>query len=265
MAYGNLAATAIEKLRTLERQRAQQRQAQEIAFAREIQTSFLPQTLPNRPDLTFAADYRPALNVGGDFYDVLVTAEDEVYFVIGDVSGKGVPAALLMAQALSMLRLIIQPGIAPEVAVSRWNTMLTSHTVRGMFVTALLGRAVISERKLELVNAGHCAPFITNSEGHARDLPLPGAPPLGILPNLSHTRHDVVLGRNEWLTLFTDGLIESFDPEDVPLDREGVAPLLERHFTGPAEVIEALSAGEKAHRRQADPHDDLTLLVFGFR
>jgi sigma-B regulation protein RsbU (phosphoserine phosphatase) len=205
------------------------------------------------------------MNVGGDFYDVLETGEDELYFVIGDVSGKGVPAALLMAQALSMLRLIIEPGIKPERALARWNEMLSGHTVRGMFVTALLGRAVVSERRLELVNAGHCSPFRITAEGHAEEIKLLGAPPLGILAELPHFRHDMTLQREEWLTLFTDGLIESFDPDDVPLDRSGVAALLDRRFARAGDVIQALSDGELKHRREAEPHDDLTMLVFGFR
>ncbi len=106
-AYGTLAATAIDKLRTIERQHAQERIRQEFAFAQEIQKSFLPQTLPQHSQASFAAFYRPALNVGGDFYDVIEPAPGEIYFVVGDVSGKGMPAALLMAQALSILRLIV--------------------------------------------------------------------------------------------------------------------------------------------------------------
>jgi sigma-B regulation protein RsbU (phosphoserine phosphatase) len=125
-AYANLAATAIDKLRTIDRQREQQRVAQEFAFAREIQASFLPQTLPRHAHVQFSALYRPALNVGGDFYDVLELGPDEIYFVVGDVSGKGMPAALLMAQALSILRLILKPGISPVAAMARWNSATPS-------------------------------------------------------------------------------------------------------------------------------------------
>ncbi|HEV7867043.1 MAG TPA: GAF domain-containing protein, partial [Chthoniobacteraceae bacterium] len=108
-AYGTLAATAIEKLRNIDQQRQRDRLEQEFAFAQEIQSSFLPQALPHHSRIDFAAAYRPALNVGGDFYDVMEPGPDELYFVVGDVSGKGMPAALLMAQALSILRLIIRP------------------------------------------------------------------------------------------------------------------------------------------------------------
>ena len=264
-AYGNLAATAIDKLRTIERQREQQQAAQEIAFAREIQRSFLPQTLPEGDDLTFAAAYRPAYNVGGDFYDVMQITPDEFYFVIGDVSGKGVPAALLMAQALSMLRLIIRSGIAPGEALQQWNEMLCGHTIRGMFITALLGRVFISSHRVELVNAGHCWPMVSRSAGSPEEIVLKGAPPLGILPELPRQNYEFTLPSRDWLVLYTDGLVESFDPEEVPLDRAGVKALLESPCKGPTEVIDRLSLGESAHRRTAQPSDDLSMLVFGFR
>jgi len=265
VAYGNLAATAIDKLRTIERQREQARIAQEFAFAHEIQTSFLPQNLPMRDELSFAATYRPALNVGGDFYDVMPGGPNEFYFVIGDVSGKGMPAALLMAQALSSLRLILHPGIAPEDALERWNSMLIGHTIRGMFITAMLGRITLPDRQVELTNAGHCLPYVVGPAKAPEEVLMPGAPPLGILPTLPRNRHSLTLAQHEWMVLFTDGLIESFNAEDVPLDREGVSRLLARDFRSAADVVDCLNAGELNHRRDAEPHDDLTVLVLGSR
>ncbi len=265
-AYGNLAATAIDKLRTIKRQREQDRIAQEFAFAHEIQTSFLPQDLPHREDLSFAAAYRPALNVGGDFYDVMATGPNEFYFVIGDVSGKGMPAALLMAQALSSLRLILHPGISPEDALARWNSMLIGHTIRGMFITAMLGRITLPERHVELTNAGHCLPFRVGPHGQIpEEIAMPGAPPLGILPTLNRNRHSITLAPHEWLVFFTDGLIESFNAEDIPLDRDGVSRILAKDFRTASDVVDSLNAGELQHRGDAEPHDDLTVLVFGSR
>jgi sigma-B regulation protein RsbU (phosphoserine phosphatase) len=265
LAYANLAATAIDKLRTIERQQQQQRTAQEFAFAREIQASFLPQSLPTLAHVHFAAAYRPALNVGGDFYDVLELGPDEIYFVIGDVSGKGMPAALLMAQALSILRLIVKPGLSPVAAMARWNAMLTGHTIRGMFITAMLGRLVLSSRQVELCSAGHCHPFRIHANGGAEEIKIAGSPPLGLLPELPARSHTLKIEPHEWLVLYTDGLIESFDRDDVPLDREGVERLLAPKFASAPDVVDALSRGELNHRRGADPHDDLTILVFGFQ
>lgn len=263
-AYGNLAATAIDKLRTIDRQREQQRVAQEFAFAREIQASFLPQSLPTLAHVHFAATYRPALNVGGDFYDVIEQGPDEIYFVVGDVSGKGMPAALLMAQALSILRLIVKPGISPVAAMAKWNAMLSGHTIRGMFITAMLGRVVLSTREVELCSAGHCHPF-TSLNGQAEEIKVAGSPPLGLLPELPARTHTLQLEPNQWLVLYTDGLVESFNRDDVPLDPEGVQRLLSQKFAGATDVIDGLNRGELTHRQGADPHDDLTILVFGFQ
>ena len=263
-AYANLAATAIDKLRTIERQREQQRVAQEFAFAREIQASFLPQTLPQHAHVQFSALYRPALNVGGDFYDVLELGPDEIYFVVGDVSGKGMPAALLMAQALSILRLILKPGISPVAAMARWNAMLSGHTIRGMFITALLGRLTVSTGHVELCSAGHCHPFLTRADGTCAEVKVAGSPPLGLLPELPARAQSLTLAPHEWLVLYSDGLPESFNAHDEPLDSAGVIRLLDRKFGSSDDVIDALNRGELAHRQQAEPHDDLTILVLGF-
>ena len=156
---------------------------QEMAIATEIQKNFLPAELPTRPDLVFAAQYRPALDVGGDFYDVYEVGPDELYFVVGDVAGKGVPAALLMAQSLSILRLILLPGISPADVLDRWNENLCRRSLRGLFVTALVGRIVPSLRQVEMASAGHCTPWIVRGgaadEVNGRQRSAHGDPALG--------------------------------------------------------------------------------------
>jgi len=264
-AYGMLAATAIDKLRTIERQRAQERIRQEFAFAQEIQKSFLPQRLPQHEHASFAALYRPALNVGGDFYDVIEPGPGEIFFVVGDVSGKGMPAALLMAQALSILRLIVRPGISPVAAMARWNAMLSGHTIRGMFITALLGRIDVPTRQVEICSAGHCHPFCVDAAGEAREIKIAGSPPIGMLPEIPARSNSITLAPNEYFVAYTDGLTESFDPQEELLDRTGVARLLSRPFHCATEVVDALNLGELHHRQNAPPNDDLTLLVFSLQ
>jgi sigma-B regulation protein RsbU (phosphoserine phosphatase) len=264
-AYGNLAATAIDKLRTIERQREQQRIDQEFAFARDIQTSFLPRSLPEHERIRFAATYLPARSVGGDFYDVIEMRPGQFFFVIGDVSGKGTPAALLMAQALSILRLILQPRISPATALARWNDMLCGRTIRGMFITALLGRIDVTKRTVVLASAGHCHPLRVSREGRVREITVPGGPPLGIVPRRTMPSMKVRLRAGEWFVGFTDGLVESFNSSREPMDLSGVEKVLAKKFRDAADVIDALERGELKHRGKADPHDDLTILVFGFR
>jgi sigma-B regulation protein RsbU (phosphoserine phosphatase) len=265
-AYGMLAATAIDKLRSIERQKEQARVDQELAFAREIQNSFLPQELPVVPGLGFSAIYRPALNIGGDFYDVLEIGPDEIYFVVGDVSGKGIPAALLMAQSLSTLRLIVKPDITPVDALTRWNEMLCGHTIRGMFITSLLGRITPSRRLVEISSAGHCQPFQVNSTGGAKILEIKNSPPLGIMNGLEYHLTSTSLSPSEWLVFYTDGLTESFSPENTLLETEGVQHVLSQNkFASAHDIVVKLQEGEAAHRRNAPPHDDLTILALGFQ
>lgn len=263
-AYGNLAATALDRLKEIARRHEEKRLQQEFAFAHEVQSSFLPQTLPQPCGLEFAASYRPALNIGGDFYDVVEGGPGEIYFVIGDVSGKGMPAALVMAQALSGLRLILQPGIPLEAALRRWNEAVTGHTVRGMFITALLGRILLDERSVEFASAGHCSPILIRENGPAEEVIMGGSPPLGILPEICPIAHRMLLQPGEWIVLFTDGLTESFNEENVLLDRSGAEALLTPPFSRAADIVQTLLVGELKHRGDAEPHDDMTLLTFGF-
>jgi sigma-B regulation protein RsbU (phosphoserine phosphatase) len=266
-AYATLAATAIDKLRSIDRQREQARVQQELSVANEIQNSFLPQSLPSVAALDCAASYSPARNIGGDFYDVRETGPDEIHFVIGDVSGKGIPAALLMAQALSTLRLILRPGTAPADALARWNGMLCGHTIRGMFITATVGRIIPSRRLVEIASAGHCTPFLVGAKaGEAREMKIATAPPVGILPGLQYPPTTATMQTGEMLVFYTDGLTESFNAAREMLGGEGVLRILQqRNFSSAAGLVAALQQGEAVHRLAADPHDDLTILAFGFR
>lgn len=264
-AYAALAATAIEKLRALERRRAQERLAQELALAHEIQNSFLPPALPDLPGMSFGVTYRPASNIGGDFYGVLRSSPEEIYFTVGDVAGKGIPAALLMAQTLCALRLIVQPGLAPAKILSHWNDLLCGSTVRGMFITALIGRILPPQHLIEIASAGHLPPWRVRADGGAEELSFKTSPPVGIEPGLEFQSHTFTLAPREFLVLFTDGLTESFNPQGDLLGPDGLARLLRPRFGNAPELVEALISGEAAHRQDGVPRDDLTILSFGFQ
>jgi serine phosphatase RsbU (regulator of sigma subunit) len=179
------------------------------------------------------------------------------------VSGKGMPAALLMAQALSTLRLILEPNISPPIALSRWNDMLCGTTIRGMFITALLGRIDPSQCEVEIASCGHSEPLLVRGSGKVESIPLPGGPPLGVVPDRTMRSRTVSLERGEWVATYTDGLSESFNAAREPLHETRIIQLLSRPFGSAQEVVDVLQQGELNHRGETDPHDDLTLLVFG--
>ena len=270
-AFANLATTAIDKLRFIKEQERRVRFEQELSIATEIQKNFLPASLPVRADMSFAAQYRPALAVGGDFYDLFEVGPDELYFVIGDVAGKGVPAALLMAQSLSLLRLIIVPGIAPAEALERWNQTLCQRSLRGLFVTATLGRIVPSQGLVEVAGAGHLPPFLVRGgaeegPGNVEEMVVKSGPPLAVVPQARYQPSFLNPLPGETLVFYTDGLTDSAPAAaGERLGVEGARRMLEKGFASPQQVVATLLGGEAAHRGNFPPQDDLTLLAFGFR
>jgi sigma-B regulation protein RsbU (phosphoserine phosphatase) len=143
--------------------------------------------------------------------------------------------------------------------------MISGRTIRGMFITALVGRMICSTRTVEFCSAGHCHPMVVEVDGGVRDVTIAGSPPLALLPQLAGNSHAVQLEPGEWFVLFTDGLTESFNTDRVALDRDGVHSLLTRRFENAGDVVSALQAGESRHRGDSVPHDDLTVLVCGFQ
>ena len=176
-----------------------------------------------------------------------------MYLVIGDVAGKGVPAALLMAQPLSILRLIIVPGVAPAEAMSHWNRLLCRRSLRGLFVTAVLGRIVPSRREVETACAGHCPPLrVRAAEGVGRaDEPRQEAGlPLAVLPASRYRANFWTLAPGDSLVFYTDGLTESRDADGhgAQLGSGGARRLLEKGLANARQIVATLSAGETKHR-----------------
>jgi len=264
-AYGNLVATAIAKMRAIERERERKQLEKDLTLATEIQHSFLPEVLPSTELLTVASHYRPARNIAGDFFDVFERNEGEFYFVIGDVSGKGVSAALLMAQAISMLRLIVHRGMSPADALAKWNNRLCDRTIHGMFITGILGRIFPEKRLIEFAVAGHSPPWLRFEDGTVKEPEILAAPPLGIIRDQIYDVNQIQLLPHSLAIFYTDGLIESFNAEREPLSAERVKNVLAESGTDLTTVVAALIKAEATHRGDVPPHDDMTVLAVGLK
>lgn len=264
-AYGNLVATAIAKMRAIERERERKQLEKDLALATEIQHSFLPDVLPSTELLTVASHYRPARNIAGDFYDVFERNEGVFYFVVGDVSGKGVSAALLMAQAISMLRLIVHRGMSPTDALAKWNNRICDRTIHGMFITAILGRIFPEERLIEFAVAGHCPPWLRFEDGTVEEPPILAAPPLGIIRDQTYELNKIYLLPRSHAVFYTDGLIESFNADRKPMSAERVKKVLAESGTDLLKVVAALAQAEADYRGDVPPHDDMTVLAIGLK
>ena len=264
-AYANLTATAIEKLRTIDKIRAQERVERDLAIAAEIQSGLLSHAIPREiPGAQFSAHNTPAANVGGDFYGVFVRSPDEICFAIGDVSGKGISAALLMAQTLSAMHFVLAATAGPSRALSRLNETLFANIIRGMFVTAIIGRMIPASRRVEIASAGHCLPLLVKADGSASKIEAPTALPLGILSKVAYRHGSLVLEPGDRIIVYTDGLSESRkEGGDSQFDE-----CLLEHASGPAADTNALLnrivKAELRHRGAGPQLDDLTVLVGGF-
>ena len=264
-AYANLTATAIEKLRALERMRAQERVERDLAIACDIQRELLARAIPVRiPGAVFAAHNQAASNVGGDFYNVFVRSPDETYFAIGDVSGKGISASLLMAQTLSAMQFVFAATASPSEALTKLNVTLNERIVRGMFVTTIVGRIIPSANRIELASAGHCKPLVVRGDGSVHEIETQGSLPLGILPKVNYRQGKLELHPGDWLVCFTDGLSESRNPLGDTFFEPKIIPSLEgRKFLSPQNIVDHLIECERRHRGHGRQADDLTILSGG--
>ncbi len=264
-AYADLTAAALAKLRNLEQARARERTDRDIAIAAEIQRELLSQAVPEEvPCFRFAAHNTPAANVGGDFYCVAPRGDGEVFFAIADVSGKGISASLLMAQTLSALEFVFRTAETPADVLATLNASLQERIIRGMFVTMLVGRLIRPTGEAELASAGHCHPLRLDRDGTASRIELPGALPLGILPDVQYENRRVPVLPGDLLVAFTDGLSES-RKEDGEMMFDDVLPAAASGpARGPDEVVQRLVSAEAVHRGRGVQLDDLTVLVGGF-
>src|SRR5829696_4447149 len=214
----NLAAQAAPALRVGQLVREQEAEAatrqrfeQELEGARLIQQNFLPKELPDLPGWQVAAYYRPAREVGGDFYDVIPLSDGRVAFVVGDVTDKGVPAALVMSATRSVLRASAQRLIEPGEVLERVNEHLCPDMPEKMFVTCLYGVLDPESGHFRFANAGHDLPYVKTAEG-SEELRARGMP-LGLMPGMLYEEKETVLQPGDSLLLHSDGVVEAHSPD----------------------------------------------------
>ncbi len=260
-----LGEVALDNARLVREAEERQRLEMEMAFAGRTQSHLLPPGAPRWPGLDVAGHSRPSATCGGDYYDWFDLPDGSVAFVVADVSGHGVGAALLMATLRGYLRasLLRRPVLPPDRTLADVGTMLGSILEPWQFVTVFLGRIAPDRRTLCYANAGHEAGLLHRTVG-SLDRLTAGGPPLGIDPALVPTAHAVELRPGDALVVPTDGLAEAVDPRGIPVGRDRLeqwfCALAAEHSTS-ANLRDALLAQVDAHRSDADRQDDETLVV----
>jgi predicted ester cyclase len=190
--------------------RMRERIEQELRIARLIQQTLLPKSLPELPGYDLAAYYQPAREVGGDFYDFLELEDGRFGLVVGDVTDKGVPAALVMATTRTMLRAAAQRLFSPGEVLRRANDALVTDIPPNMFITCLYAILEPESGHIVYANAGHDLPYRRHG-GVAEELRARGMP-LGLMPGMGYEEKEVVLEKGESVLFYSDGLVEAHDP-----------------------------------------------------
>lgn len=239
--------------------RERERIEQELRTAQAIQHAFLPKDVPAFQGWQLAPYYRPAREVGGDFYDFLPFEDGQLGFVIGDVTGKGVPAALVMATVHTMLRTAVQGMTSPGEVLARVNDLLAAEIPAGMFVTCFFMLLDPKSGRLCYANAGHELPY-RRHDGSVAELWATGMP-LGMLPGSSYEEYEASLAPGEDLLFYSDGLVEAHNPSREMFGFPRLKTLLETHADG-ASLIDVL-LGELKHFTGEgwEQEDDVTLVT----
>jgi serine phosphatase RsbU (regulator of sigma subunit)/anti-sigma regulatory factor (Ser/Thr protein kinase) len=239
--------------------RTRERFEQELEVARLIQQNFLPRELPELPGWHVAAYYRPAREVGGDFYDVIPLRDNQVGFVVGDVTDKGVPAALVMAATRSVLRASAQRLVDPGVVLERVNEHLCPDMPAKMFVTCLYGVLEPATGRLRFANAGHDLPYVKTADGvvelRARGMPL------GLMPGMAYEEKEAVLAPGDSVLLHSDGIVEAHAPDRDMFGFPRLKDAVGRHPGGGELIDRVLEELARFTGPGAEQEDDITMVT----
>ena len=247
--------------RLAEMKAAQERIESELRIARDIQMSMVPSVFPQSEGLDMYASMTPAKEVGGDLYGYLMQ-DNKLYFAIGDVSGKGVPASLFMAQATRLFLTLAKQGMMPAEICTRMNDALSGDdNASGMFVTFWLGLLDLQTGHLDFCNAGHNPPVIGGGDHQGDFLEMLPNAPIGLWPGLEYEGEQIDNIKGRALFIYTDGLNEAENTQQEQFGDDRLLSILrDTHFDTAQQVIETLKAEVEKHRNGAEPNDDLTMM-----
>ena len=243
---------------------AKERMESELRIASNIQMSMLPSVFPEIDGIDMYASMTPAKEVGGDMYN-FIREGNKLYFCIGDVSGKGVPASLFMAIVTRGFRTLALTGKSPAEIATRLNYELTENNDEGMFITMFICRLDLETLQLEYCNAGHNPPIIGDAANQFTFLDVIPNAPIGLWPGLEFEGEEMQLQGNQRLLLYTDGLNEAENRQQEQYGEDRIIQLLTSHSSNNChDIIEDLKSDTDLFRDGAEQNDDLTMLAIHF-
>jgi serine phosphatase RsbU (regulator of sigma subunit) len=254
----NSAAPVLEDLAQEIRER--ERVEQELRVARSIQQASLPKEVPTPEGWEISPYYRPAREVGGDFYDFLKLKDGRLGLTVGDATDHGMPAALVMATTRGMLRAVAQPLDSPGEVLARVNDALHSDIPSSMFVTCFYAILDPQSGSLTYANAGHDLPYLHRRNGEAEELRARGMP-LGLMAGMSYEEKETVLEPRDCALLYSDGLVEAHDPKGEMFGFPRLRELVAEHGEERSLRSFLLEELERFTGEGWEQEDDITLLT----
>lgn len=238
----------------------------DLAVASQIQLSILPRIFPPFPDCTdkldIAASMHAAKDVGGDFYDFFRIDDDHIGFVMADVSGKGIPAAIFMAVSRTVIRTTAIQGMSPSACIARSNTLIAKESSNGMFVTVFYGIYNVKTGEITYCNAGHNSPFILKENGKVEELPMSTNLIVGIMEGFEFEEGRCQLEQGDTLFTYTDGVSEAMDVNLKMFGEDRMKASLAKvpHHTC-QQIIDTMKADVADFTIGAEQSDDITMLA----
>jgi len=233
---------------------------EEMQLAWRIQSGLLPRSKPDLPGLRLHGTSRPSRQVGGDYYDWFEMNRRSLYFIIADVSGKGIPAAMLMATLQASFRSIVRHSQPPGEILAELNQIIYESSPSDRFITLWLGRLHCEDGSLEYASAGHPPPLLTRDSGVT--VPLQeGGTVLGAFPGVPFSTHNIPFGSGDRLVCFTDGVSETENAQGEQFSDHRLAESLSRLDGDPEDVVTRLLEDVARFSVTGEPDDDCTLLV----
>ena len=266
----NTIEKAVEQIKYIKAMQQEHNQLESIkgdlAVAQEIQQAILPRIFSPFPEdadqMDIAASMNPAKDVAGDFYDFFRIDDDHIGFVIADVSGKGIPAAIFMAVSRTLIRATGIRGVKPSECITYINTLLAEESASNMFVTVFYGIYNIKTGDVTYTNAGHNPPYVAKADGSIVKLPLSKNIIAGFLKDYQFTEEALQLQQGDTLLLYTDGVTEAVDPDYNEYGEERLEALLKNSSQVDCQqLIDAVKADVKVFANGAEQSDDITLLA----
>jgi sigma-B regulation protein RsbU (phosphoserine phosphatase) len=236
----------------------------ELSIASSIQNGMLPTDFPRTESYSIDAVMRPAKDVGGDFYDFMSIGPSQVAFLVADVSGKGVPAALFMASAMTLIRSNLENGYTVDTVLDRTNAELLKANKEKLFVTVWLGVLDLSTGELSYVNAGHNPPFLIRKDGAVENIVSKPNFILGRRKGIRYREYRMKLDPGDSILLYTDGLTDSTDAEGRMFTQERVMEHLSQN-RDPDNIIPDMMGAIDRFSSGAEQFDDMTMLLMHYK